>query len=682
MKKIFLLVGTLIIFYANQVKSQTIEEVEHKAPTLQIGLDGILFKRGDLDAQVIIQMIAEAQRKVALKAVQTMFLTKLKESGGATYSFADNIIKNLIEEKDTDIRTRKIFENTVNIAFTYAFLNYYIESLQKRGKNDLFGVMYSCYDKTTLLPPFSLKKLKGQNTNASNKYFFNDDRNKLIATLMDMASLAIRNNEKLKDLGLMQVSYSATYEHANLYNQLKISKNVSKWEASQRVYEDMNDCLSKLTNMIGWIKFMITEQSFRKDQINIIAGLSTVSGVNLTTISTSLATKINNLSITYNELIANVTSPIGDTQLQTDLTILLEDISLLKKAQRIIAYLSTQNMTNDTISQERKQQIQAGYSILSDIMYTVSYEIIPRLKKLAYRNTRLTTIIEELRTDVSGVATYMEQNIPGAKEILIRITPLIQLIARLYEFDQSTTFSEYTKILTDIETIFPNDFANETLSILNTFIKDHVQFVKNEQGKDVIDFKVESFLQKLSAIKPYKFSPFQFHMTVGANSGFFRNPIQVDGNSINNFSYIGEKIGLKIKLYDTHFWKTRNPGETYRMLGVNYIKKSPPKEPMISNIHFLAYGSGILYNIINTSSTNQFNGSLIGAGFGLTFTQILDVNFSYCLPIIKDIGFKQSFDKAYIGLGFDVQFGAYLDRISQKRSEKKIQQTTMKLLQK
>lgn len=661
---IVLLIGLCLGTKVN-AQTESGEESTHKAPTLQIGLDGILFKKGDLDAQLIMQMVAEAQRHVALKAVQNMFLKKLDKSGAAVYSFADNVIKNIVEEKDTEIRTKQIFENTVNIVFTYAFLEYYLQSLETRKKDTAFKEFTTFFTPKdfTYPTPYKIANLQGPKRTSNEAFYDNSLQYKLVATLMDMASLAISRDPQLKELGLMQVSQSATYNYLNEYNRISIKVDSPVSKKGDVVFEDMQKLLGTYTKMIGLVKFLVTEKSFRKDQLNLLGQMGSAGDLKPTAIAltSQLSTTVSNLE----KIVTTLAQPYAEESLKTDIYQLTEYIGLLQKADRFLKNIQ------DT-------QTAADLAILSDLLFTFYTEVIPNLKKMTFRDPRLINDINQLTAFTIQLAESLQKIIPGAPDIKGNILPFIQLISKLYEFNKATTLSEYTKLIVDLENIFPNDFAKEALSIINSFIKDHVIFVKNEAGKEVVDFKVESFLKKMQEIKPYKNSIFQFHMTVGVNSGFFRNPIPIGTETINNFSYVGEKIGFKIKLYDGQFWKTRNPGEQYRTWRRKYTKLTPPTEPIISNVHLLAYGSGLLYNMINTSTQNNFNGSLVALGLGITFTRILDFNVSYCLPIVNGIGWKQSFHYNYWGVGFDVQFGAYLDRLAKKNSEKKIEKNTVK----
>ena len=113
--------------------SQSTQNMDEKAPTLQVGLDGLNFSKGNLDAELIMQIIAEKQKEIALKVVQNTFLTGLKNTGGTIYTYVDNVLRTVIEERDQQIRSKKVIEASVNMVFAYSFMQYYLKL--KKGQS-------------------------------------------------------------------------------------------------------------------------------------------------------------------------------------------------------------------------------------------------------------------------------------------------------------------------------------------------------------------------------------------------------------------------------------------------------------------------------------------------------------------------------------------------------------------
>ena len=120
----------LLALMASMPIAQAQSELDAKAPTLQIGLDGFSFAKGSLDAQLIMEIVAEKQKEIKVKAIQNIFLTKVENAGGTIYCFVDNVVRELVLEPDQSVRTKKILENSVNLVFTGAFLNFYLSTLK------------------------------------------------------------------------------------------------------------------------------------------------------------------------------------------------------------------------------------------------------------------------------------------------------------------------------------------------------------------------------------------------------------------------------------------------------------------------------------------------------------------------------------------------------------------------
>lgn len=113
-------------------------------------------------------------------------------------------------------------------------------------------------------------------------------------------------------------------------------------------------------------------------------------------------------------------------------------------------------------------------------------------------------------------------------------------------------------------------------------------------------------------------------------------------------------------------------GEVFSYYGKQYKRLIPPKEPIVSDIHFLLYGSGILYNLVNTGTSSDFNSPLIGAGLGLTFYNNLNMNFTVGKPILSDMPIADA--PTYWGIGFDIDFMEYFKRLRDKRNANRTQQ--------
>ena len=125
--------------------------------------------------------------------------------------------------------------------------------------------------------------------------------------------------------------------------------------------------------------------------------------------------------------------------------------------------------------------------------------------------------------------------------------------------------------------------------------------------------------------KDYQFGKFtepkkiNFMLDIGLNN-MYSFDYGVKGGSIN---YASEKIGVQFILND---FKNKHRDPNTKSMGENY--KTPQKVPVISNWYFFIYTSGILYNVVDVKTKQNFTEPIYGAGFGVSFFNKLKLNLS------------------------------------------------------
>lgn len=684
LNKNFLVLLLAIIFCANKTLAQN--EFEASAPTLQIGLDELSFSKGNLDAQLIMEIIAEKQEELKIKAIQSIFLKKVQNSGGTIYSFTDNVVRELVFEKDPKVRTKKILENTVNLVFVASYLNYYLSTLDGPSKKNilLLADQFNCKptktDKLTLASFVNIQREKIEQINGKSEAEINEETIQFLSILIDLTSEVVKNDEKLKQLGLMQISYSSTYDYMNKFSKLKKEKielkegvqntnhflyrSNSKLKTadiksiqtiSNQIYSNTSTHLSGITNYIGLINFFVTEYSYRNDNLELFND-QLLNQISITNYSDEI-NNLNKLKTEIETIIKSLT-----TQSLTDEKLILE----LKNLNKIYFYVdkAVKAINNKNVNPKT----------VADIIYTFHNEFKPLLLNQSYRSIKYIDVISNISGISNSLAKLLLKNNNSLRLYNENINPFLLIASKLYEFNEAETISQYLNLIEDIGYIFPDDNVKNALSTVITFVKDYTVISESDSGKEVINFNVESFLVKLQQIRPYKLNRWQFHFTVGTNNAYFqKNLVMNDGSITRNLSYVGEKIGVKFKFWDNSFWMNRNPGETYSIGDSKYVKTTHPKEPLISNIHTLIYGTGLLYNLVNTKSNKVFNMPLIGTGVGITFFNALDLNLTYGVPIFSDSDFGKSFDNSFFNLGFDIQFIEYYKRLREKQKTNKLQ---------
>ena len=672
------------------------QEIEHRAPSLQIGLNSLSFSKGSLDIALITEIIADKQAEIKFKIIQNAFLRRLGDAGGTLYNYVDMIVKEIVQESNSEIRTKKIVETMVNLVFVYTFVNVYLQDTTSSTKCQLqkLADAYGLTGSLNFGEGLQAYTLRHKDDDAGGGRVNTKEQDSLelfITLLIDIASEVVRENEKLRELGLMRVSYSSTYHYLNRYNKLKNWKKIKserkcvtdviegsvccsnsrtvsdksdsiKYKKAKAVYDSMKVKLGQYIPYIGAVNYSMNLLGFKSEDIQY--------DQNATCDISGFCDTVRNESNLVSDIIELIDSAIDE--------LVSNRQKLVDKSTAKVEYLvKHEEKTTKSITTLYSSRIYLKKLILilknttlrkeltSDILYTLQQDIEPALvaniqhyPKLRSAQEKLDSVARSLYSKLIKEQTHLKlESDPD---------PFIRLLSALYEFDKATTFSEYTKLLVLLDDVFEKGKIKTTLTTINTFVKDYLVFTKDDRGNEKINFKVESFLVKLQNIKSDKITRLKLHFTVGTNNIHFINRrIPVGNDTINNLPNISEKIGLKIKLISKGDWWPRNPGETYGSLGISYVKVSSAKEPLISNLHLLFYASGILYNVANSSTNEEFDFPTIATGVGVTFYNALDFNIAFGVPIRG--GFTDWGVYPFINVGFDIQFTEYLSALNKKR---------------
>lgn len=674
MKKPLVKAVCLIAVILGNIAYTKAQDLEHQAPSLQVGLSGMNFSKGTLDAALIMEIIAEKQSELKLKTIQNLFLNRVMNSGGTVYSFVDNSLRQIVDEKDQNIRSRKIFENTVNFVFVCTYLEYYLRNMDQQQYEKLRDLAKEFeHELPAVKPtPFSIsafygetkgKTISGKQKEVGTENNEDDDDLKFIPILIDLASEVVRNNTNLKKLGVMEQSYTDSYTHMNEY--LRLGREHPKQDTTllaKAMYDAMSAKLTVLTDNIGYVSFLYDRFDFA---INPRESLrDTLKYANL----------LESLNERTSELIAALSNP------QVDIT---KDPLLAKEIKNLINFKDFVQKAQNYLSIYGSVSI-ANSKTVSEILYSLSKKYAEMLKAQAYRNKNYQLVLDELDNINESLVQSLDALpiLDSAIKEHITQDKFLSLIAKLYQFDKISSITEYLKLMEELIEILPNDNVIATLKTIVTFTKDYTVIEKDARGQQVLSFNAESFIMKLQQIKPYTLNRWEFLFTVGTNQTYFKHNINITDSltGVSHLSFVGEKIGLKFKFIDKEFSWNRNPGETFAVSTlfhpfekVVYKRLLPPKEPIISNFHAIVYGTGLLYNLVNTTTNKGFNLPMFGTGIGLTFYNGMDLNVSVGIPILTNQKLSRSHDYTFFNVGFDIQFAEYYSRLMKKRNDNQTQ---------
>jgi hypothetical protein len=631
---------------------------QHQAPSLQIGLGGLSFGKGTLNAEVIASVISDKQEEVRVRLVKNMFLGKIEEAGGLNYIYLDNIINTVLEERNALTRTRNIYENTVNLVFVYALSDYYFALCepelvalaeayggQKTGQA-MVGQTFARFQ----LAVAAEKPNQGLLVARSSAITFSTDSltTAFKALLLDIASEAVRNDPTLQELGLLRTMYrNSGSEALNTYLTLE---HPQRRPLADAVYQKLRVRLAELIDYIGLVNYLFRTTGFRVEGASMGLDLNGTDGLqNMDAISIQLDS--------VRQYVRRAIGEKGRAELSAE------------ELQVLLSFLGQlQQLDLDNLSP----------AALSDLIFELYNDVLPVLERLAKNSQYFIDTYFELNSLLQAmVKAVFEQGLPFDYEQL-RDHLLFRLVAKLYEFDQAATYDDYLNALAGLSDIFPNEDTKAALNKIISLLRSYTEIIEGFEENEALDFDVESFLVSLQNVNYDRWRPLSFVFNVGVNNAHFPDGLAMEnGETLSNYTFAGEKIGIKVNLLDWAYTNSFGRQETFTYWGKRYLRLEPAGEPTVSNLHLLLYGTGLLYNLANTGTTSDFNRPLIAGGLGLTFFNQLDLNVTAGIPVNANAG---EATPLFLNFGFDIRFDEYLQALNERRQQRRYERRVDALL--
>ena len=221
-----------------------------------------------------------------------------------------------------------------------------------------------------------------------------------------------------------------------------------------------------------------------------------------------------------------------------------------------------------------------------------------------------------------------------------------------------------------------NSFIAKIGDIISTYViydmiqndPEKVYTFKLDVEAIILSLEDEFYNSKITGLKKHKIGVEPF-FGIGINYGILThddNDILNEANteSIYQLSYVSEKFGLKFLFADFEYTHSHKPLEWYQYRGTYRRWKGPTTAPLINNVYGMIYASGIVYNVVDLKSEDNFNFAMLGTGLGITFFNDLEMNISYSVPLIKG---ENAFENGMINLGFDIPIFEYIKASRKKK---------------
>lgn len=739
------------------------------SPTLQAGLSGIAFDKGDLDAEVIAKLIAEKQDEIKVRLIQTMLLDDLDEAGGLISAYVNDLLNVVLSGSKPQVQTKNILESTVNVAVVLAFVNHYVGVIDGKERANLNKFAMSLgyvlpRNYKDIPPPSSLVdmiknpiyseasyKISKSDTKVEASKLENKVLTQLAAYLIDLAAESLQNNEVLTERGLFRFIDSDWYNSESLYRNLEPRSS----DFSERRFFESYIMIGRKVDTLDTLKDRIlnTESQIRsflelqeqKRQIR----LKKVAENDLDAIS-KFDTELNNLELKINKLDSTIQSDENHVARLTDYikTNLHDNDSNIKKGVNVYArqvYQDIQKYVNayvdafgvfdfiyrnglqvssidtlfsaqldslaksitglnlkwnidinnidlakyqelvshlkkslENIPKEKRGEFEEFFTEVEQLLikskietgktlkqyeqiHLIGNKLLPVARKIVTLSGDTSSVELVLRKAelqlVADAVDSLSAKLGLTKKVNDSFVAFYELFGSIQNLDDIQSFEQFIKSFYLSLDIFVDGKLKSTLQRVVGLTTDHIELVKTDSA-DYVNVDVQGVLASLSEMKYNRWRPLSLYLTVGGNFMWFPDEDQqVQEKAISSFQYFGEKIGLKIKIRDNAYLNSFSKGETFSYHGKKYIRKAPPKQPVVNDYHFLLYASGLLYNLTGTSSESSLNSTMVGAGFGLSFFNGLDFNVSAGMPV------GISNPEFFLNVGFDIRFMEYIQAL-------------------
>ncbi len=672
-------------------------------PSLAIGAGKVLYDKGTLDAELISSVIATKQDEVKNELATRLVLEKLANESYVVQSFAKKNIDLLFKERNTQIIKKELLRNASELMITAATLEFYLRVHRKNVGPDQFtniidDVLKSFVQqqseqlKESTFPIFgniiSKHRIKSFYSENGSRYMnsggnFNNQKNNAI----NQISMK-RENETFNVKGkfLPKPNYIFDFGKYNyiIIKQKKLYLQNILLDLTYGVLTD-NETIQQLG------LFANVEKGLERDKIdNYLYVCNNIDTLSTSDLNVILLRKLKTFEKSLKGDLEFLTkyqfilSQLSSSQFQNDENGQIDAIYYRNSLQKILDEIHSQLLTQQVDQSICKDCDKAVFSDLlnlssSDIalsdqhddnwLYTVQTKILPGLLNLNVGNKTLQSPliknVEELKMALRArlISNLLKEHDKlyskslGSDILFSRNDlkgSLLKLISlTVNNFDHAETYEIIMNFITGLGKLSSDPVVK---AISSTIIDAGEKYITVQKDSNKVSLDVESM-----AVDLYKqFSEnsnrrLSMYFSVGIN---YNTPIGDaikinDTTRVSSYSFLSEKIGLKYNFID----RARRYG---------YFDPSQKRKPIIKEVHALLFGSGLLYQIKELSTANNFSSPIVGLGVGITFLNDLDLNINYAFPIERNVR------NSLLNISFDIRIAEYLTALSKTKKNKKL----------
>lgn len=681
-------------------------------PSLALGVAGVIGERGSIDIDVLAQVISEKQAELKKEFIKKTIFSDLDHHSYVVWEYMYNSLNVLLESDSKDAIKQNLLKNTTNLALIYGFSELYLQLSSNLCNSDLENLLkaydaehykggqFSCprpSDKVGFNRSITLSNLK--------EYKFKHEKDSISfsAFFLDLVFEVLRTNKAVAELGFLtepvqpdKLHYESTSAYYKIENKLKDKTESLKIRMTSEV-----DLLLK--NYILLRKWSKSNVSLNDLLVTLNKDIGTQLNINVANKGLT-KTDYDTLFAKYDELFIkqkDKTKSIND-DLKSKNSPYGSSASSLG-GNTAIAFANGENNIKD-LSNDINKNLSAfnrflgkGTNFDQNDLFYLEKSIRPLLVRLVSENgfdSKYLKVAEEiekliatkmslrLKDALDNFASTHANSVSLSSVDISKFNELLDFITRLDELDKVETYQFILKTLRDASEIFKDRkigvYLKTMIESINTYTILNTKDNKVEIAvEDIISRIYDKYANRQSGI-------FGLYFSVGVNQSIssnfnyqtlLPNSAGFRTDSLKSLGFVSEKIGLKVKLIDYKWRRSFTVGEKYktRVTGIEKtVKEFKSNKPLVSDIYFLAYGSGLLYKIADLTSNKEFNDPIMGFGLGIAFFNSLDLNVGYNWPLQSKGAFFENINKKNIWtVSFDVKITDYLSALGKKRKSSK-----------
>lgn len=677
MKKIIIALLLFPLLAVGQVESP---------PTLALGVAGVVGEKGSIDIDVLAQLISEKQGELKKEFIKKTIFRDLEGQSYVVWEYVHNSLDILLESESKEAIKKNLLEQTSNLALVYGFAELYLQLSSKMCNSSLDSLLMS-YDTAYKSNEYACRVIRNPASLKVKLHSLKEYKHDGItfsSFFIDLVFELLRNDKSVQELGFLSKSLPLNYSYYKGHSAyFRIKKKLPNQTNS--LYNRMRQEIEILFNNYQ----LVRKWSDNNTSLNTLVAQFTAKQDTL-----SRKKGVSSPDTLYRNLIeetSNIYEALQSKNVRFGIS------SLPSGANVAIAY--TENENNKELSEAIEKNLAAfkrfagrGTAFTQDDLFYLEKSIRPLLIRLVTENgfnpSYLQTA-EDLEVMITtALLKQLQSTLNGSSFVnlaavnISQFSELLDFITHLDELDKVETYQFVFNVLKEASEIFEDKKLGFYLKSIVENV-DKYTIINSDENKvevaveDIITRIYEKYANRQSSV-------FSLYFSIGANqsiqSNFSVRALLPDStgfrtDSIKSIAFASEKIGLKVKLVDFKWRRSFEYGETYqtRLTGKSItVSEFKSREPLVSDIYFLAYGSGILYKIADLTSDKQFQDPIAGLGVGVSFFNSLDLNIGYNWPLQADNGFFENFDKKNIWtISFDVKITEYLSALGKKRKADK-----------